>query len=81
MGTLYFIPNITKITRLETTGDKFEWETETDRGYRKFTTRGRRSTVFIENKMVIVDIYENLYQVENLEDFDEKSINIIQSTF
>ena len=81
LDTLYFIPKILKIIRLEATGDRFEWETETERGKRSFTTRGRRSILFLGNKMVITDTDDNLYQVEDIGALDEKSRKIIQSTF
>lgn len=81
LDTLYFIPKIVKISRLEATGDKVEWETETKRGKRTFTTRGRRSIVVVDNKMVISDEHDNLYQIENIEDLDEKSKKIIESSF
>jgi len=81
LDKLYFIPKIVKITRLEASGDKFEWETITNRGKRKFNTRGRRSITFIGNKIVISDTYQNLYEIENIQNIDEKSRKIIKSIF
>jgi len=81
LDKLYFIPKIVEIVRLEASGDKFEWETITNRGRRKFNTRGRESITFIENKIIITDTYHNLYEIENIQKIDERSKKIIQSIF
>jgi len=81
LDKLYFIPKIVKIIRLEASGDKFEWETITNRGRRKFNTRGRESVTFIENKIIITDTYQNLYEIESIQKIDERSKKIIQSIF
>jgi len=81
LDKLYFIPKIVKIIRLEASGDQFEWETITNRGRRKFNTRGRGSVTFIENKIVITDTYQNLYEIENIQKIDERSKRIIRSIF
>jgi hypothetical protein len=81
LDVLYYIPKILKITKLETGGDKFEWETETSRGKRRFITHGTRSIVFIGNRIVITDTDGNIYQIEKIDVLDEKSKKIIKSTF
>jgi hypothetical protein len=81
LNILYFIPEITNILRLSTSGDKFEWEVETERGERKFTTSGRNSIVDIGERIVIMDTDDNLYQITCIDDLDEKSKKIIKSTF
>jgi hypothetical protein len=81
LDILYYIPKIRKIIKLETGGDKFEWETETSRGKRRFTTQGTRSIIFLENRIVITDTDSNIYQIENIDVLDEKSKKVIQSNF
>jgi len=81
LNRLYFIPKITRINELDSVGDKFEWDTETKKGKRKFTTRGRDSIIFIGKKIIISDIDDNIYQIENVSALDTRSTNMIQSTF
>ncbi|KYH42090.1 MAG: ABC transporter ATP-binding protein [Candidatus Bathyarchaeota archaeon B26-2] len=81
LDKMYFIPKIVKIIRLEASGDKFEWETITNKGRRRFKTRGRSSVTFIGNKIVISDTDDNLYEIEDIQSLDRKSKAIIQSTF
>lgn len=81
LNTLYFIPNIVRIIKLDAIGDRFEWETETENGKRSFTTRGRRSIVFIDNRIVISDINDNLYQIKDINSLDAPSTKIVRSTF
>jgi hypothetical protein len=78
---LYFIPKIARVLRLDAAGDRFEWVTETERGRREFTTRGRMSITFIGEKMVISDAEDNLYQIENINSLDDRSRRMIESTF
>jgi len=81
LDKLYFIPKITKIISLEATGDRFEWDTLTDRGRRRFSTRGRSSVTFIGNKIVITDTDDNIYKIEDVKKLDKRSRSIIHSTF
>ena len=78
---LYFIPKIVRVLRLEAAGDRFEWATETERGHREFTTRGRMSITFIGKKMVISDSDDNLYEIEDIDSLDDRSRRMIESTF
>ncbi|HIE14138.1 TPA: DUF1854 domain-containing protein [Candidatus Bathyarchaeota archaeon] len=81
LDKLYFIPRIEKIVSLEASGDKFEWETITDKGRRRFNTKGRSSVIFIGDKIVISDTNDNIYQIDNIKSLDKRSRSIIQSIF
>jgi len=81
LDKIYFIPKIVKIEGLETSGDEFEWETLTDRGPRKFRTRGRMSIIVMGNRIVITDTDDNVYEIEDFWKLDRKSQGEIDSTF
>lgn len=80
LDKLYFIPRILKIKKIETSGDEFLWEVMTDRGPRMFRTRGRMSVMQIERRIVITDVNDNVYEIEDLYKLDSHSISEIEST-
>lgn len=80
MDKIYFIPRILEIGRIETSGDEFEWETVTDRGPREFRTRGRMSVISMGNRIIITDMNDNVYEIENLHQLDAKSRGEIEAT-
>ncbi|MEM3715603.1 MAG: DUF1854 domain-containing protein, partial [Candidatus Bathyarchaeia archaeon] len=77
---LYFIPKILKIKKIETSGDEFLWEVITDRGPKTFRTRGRMSVMQIERRIVITDVNDNVYEIEDLYKLDPHSMSEIEST-
>ena len=80
LDKIYFIPRILEIGRIETSGDEFEWETVTDRGPREFRTRGRMSVISMGNRIIITDMNDNVYEIENLHQLDAKSRGEIEAT-
>ncbi|MBS7625082.1 DUF1854 domain-containing protein [Candidatus Bathyarchaeota archaeon] len=80
LDKLYFIPRITRIKRIETSGDEFIWDVVTDRGPKTFRTRGRMSVIQVENRVVITDINSNVYEIEDLSNLDAHSISELELT-
>lgn len=80
LDKIYFIPKILRIKRIETSGDEFLWEVLTDKGPRSFRTRGRMSVIQMGNRIVITDINDNIYEIEDLHNLDSRSINEIETT-
>ncbi|MGQ9596931.1 MAG: DUF1854 domain-containing protein [Thermoproteota archaeon] len=76
---LYFMPRIARVKKLETSGDEFVWHVETDKGPNEFRTRGRRSISRIGEKIVIIDINDNVYIVDDLSRVDEQSRTLLES--
>lgn len=76
---LYFIPVIRRVKKLETSGDEFIWHVETDRGLKEFRTRGRRSVSRSGEKIVIIDINDNVYIVEDINKVDERSRVLLET--
>ncbi|MEM2940574.1 MAG: DUF1854 domain-containing protein [Thermoproteota archaeon] len=79
LDKLYFIPKIRHVKKLETSGDEFVWQVETDRGIRDFRTRGRRNLSRSEEKIVIIDTNDNVYIVEDLNKIDERSRILLEA--
>lgn len=77
----YFMPRIIAIRNLETSGDEFIWNVDTDRGQRIFRTRGRRSISLVGNRVVIVDVEDNMYIIFDVLSLDKKSRGHLESIF
>lgn len=80
LDKIYFIPKILRIKRIETSGDEFLWEVLTDKGSKMFRTRGRMSVMQIERRVVITDVNDNVYEIEDLYKLDPHSMSEIEST-
>ncbi|MEM1506966.1 MAG: DUF1854 domain-containing protein [Candidatus Bathyarchaeia archaeon] len=80
LDKIYFIPKILRIKRIETSGDEFLWEVLTDKGPKMFRTRGRMSVMQIERRVVITDVNDNVYEIEDLYKLDPHSMSEIEST-
>ncbi|MBO3839928.1 MAG: DUF1854 domain-containing protein [Thermoproteota archaeon] len=79
LDKLYFMPKIRRVRKLETSGDEFVWQVETDRGIREFRTRGRRNLRRSGEKIVIIDTNDNVYIVEDLNKIDEHSRVLLEA--
>jgi len=77
---MYFIPTVSRIDQIETSGDEFQWEILTDRGPRSFRTRGRMSVIQAGSRIIITDIHDNVYEIEDLYKLDAKSRREIEAT-
>jgi len=80
LDKMYFIPRILKIEKIETSGDEFEWKTVTDKGPREFRTRGRMSVIPMGKRLIITDVNDNVYEIENLPKLEARSKKVIEST-
>ena len=80
LDKIYFIPKIQKINKIETSGDEFFWNVLTDKGPRTFRTRGRMSVILMGKRVVITDINDNIYEIEDLSLFDSSSLSELEAT-
>jgi ATP-binding cassette subfamily C protein len=80
LDKMYFIPKVVKIERIETSGDEFEWDIMTDKGARIFRTKGRMSIIPAGNRVIITDVNDNVYEIEDVYRLDNKSRKEIQNT-
>jgi len=77
---MYFIPTVSRIDKIETSGDEFQWEILTNKGARSFRTRGRMSVIQMSNRIIVTDIHDNVYEIEDLYKLDSKSRREIEAT-
>ncbi|MBS7614148.1 DUF1854 domain-containing protein [Candidatus Bathyarchaeota archaeon] len=80
LDRMYFIPRITAILKIETSGDEFKWETETDKGPKSFRTRGRMSIIPMGNRVIVTDVDDNVYEIDDIYNLDSKSRRELEST-
>lgn len=77
---MYFIPKITEKESIETSDDEFEWETQTDKGSKTFRTRGRMSIIPMGNRIIVTDVDDNIYEIEDIYKLNNKSRKEIEGT-
>lgn len=63
----YFIPSIVDVYDITYTGEYYVCRVKTDRGDRVFKIIGRRNVYRIDDKIVIIDVDENIYLIESYE--------------
>ncbi|MCS7113172.1 MAG: DUF1854 domain-containing protein [Nitrososphaerota archaeon] len=63
----YFIPSIVDVYDITYTGEYYVCRVKTDRGDRIFKIIGRRNVYRIDDKIVIIDVDENIYLIESYE--------------
>jgi len=68
-----------KIREIAIKGDQLEWDLITERGEERVITIGRRNVMVMESKVVLVDKYDNVYEI-NLQELDKKSRKILDET-
>ena len=77
---VYFIPKIKKIHRIKEEFGILIWETETDKGPRRFEVTSRRNIKKMGKRRIILrDADGNLYDIRDYADLDQKSIIILES--
>ena len=77
---VYFIPKIKKIHRIKEEFGFLIWETETDKGPRRFEVTSRRDVKKMGKRRIIVrDADGNLYDIPDYADLDQKSIILLES--
>ena len=78
LDELYFIPMIMHVNNLNTTGDEFVWEVTTDKGFRKFRTRGRRAIINDRDRLILIDVDSNVYVINDPKSMDKASRSFIE---
>ena len=77
---IYFIPKITKIQRIKEEFGVLIWETETDKGPRRFEVTSRRDIKKIGKRRIIIrDADGNLYDIPDYANLDQKSLILLES--
>jgi len=77
---VYFIPKIKRIRQIKEEFGVLIWETETDKGPRRFEVTSRRNVKKIGKRRIIVrDVDGNLYDIPDYTDLDQKSIILLES--
>jgi hypothetical protein len=75
----YFLPQITKVTKLKKEFDTVNWEVETDKGKREFTMQNLKDSVHDVGggRILLTDRNGNRYEIPNLPLSDEKTIAML----
>ena len=77
---VYFIPRITKIYRIKEEFGVLIWETETDKGPRRFEVTSRRNIKKMDKRRIIIrDADGNLYDIPDYANLDQKSLVLLES--
>ena len=76
---VYFIPKIKRIRQIKEEFEILIWETETDKGPRRFEVASRRDVKKIGRRIIIRDVDGNLYDIPDYTDLDQKSIILLES--
>ena len=77
----YFSPQITKIVSMKEEFGHTYWEVETDRGNRKFVTRGRDEGFhpLTDERIFMIDMTGNRFEIPELSKLDSKSRGILET--
>ena len=77
---VYFIPKIKKIRQIKEEFGVLIWETETDKGPRRFEVTSRRDVKKMGKRRIIVrDADGNLYDIPDYARLDQKSMILLES--
>lgn len=81
LGWRYYTPKIKRILSYKEEFGHAYWEVETDRGRRKFVTRGRDQTVrsITERRTLIIDVSGNRFEIEDLAKLDSRSRQYLET--
>jgi len=76
----YFIPKIKKIRQIKEEFGVLIWDTETDKGPRRFEVTSRRNVKKMGKRRIIIrDADGNLYDIPDYACLDQKSIILLES--
>ena len=76
----YFTPSIHSIRELKEEFGYTYWEVDTDRGIRRFTSRGTESVIDLKGgRIMILDVDGNRYDIPDLEKLDPKSAKLLDA--
>lgn len=76
----YFLPRITKIESIDDQFRVMIWTVQTDRGPRRFEVTSRRRDIrwLNDNHVVIQDVDGNRYEIDNLQELDAQSRDMLE---
>lgn len=77
----YYTPKIERILATKEEFGHMYWDVKTDRGYRKFVTRGRdQSIIPIDaSRILIIDMTGNRFEIPDYNALDQRSFRYIES--
>lgn len=77
----YFVPTITRISRIKEEFGYAYWDVDTDRGPRRFTVRGLQESVLPigEQRILIIDVDGNRFEIPEVAALDAKSFKLIDA--
>ncbi|MEZ0345369.1 MAG: DUF1854 domain-containing protein [Infirmifilum sp.] len=73
LKVIYFMPKIKKVLSIRSVEGKYEWRVLTDKGELTFFTWGRCVRVLHDGRLLVRDIYNRAYIVEEPERLDSRS--------
>jgi len=77
---VYFIPKIKRIRQIKEEFGVLIWDTETDKGPRRFEVTSRRNVKKIGKRRIIIrDADGNLYDIPDYAKLDQKSLILLES--
>jgi hypothetical protein len=80
LGHMYYTARIQRVDELEETMGVTHWKVMTDRGYAAFEVVDRRHIRRLPGgRLIIVDVDGNRFEIENLNELDERSQVLIHS--
>lgn len=77
----YYTPKIKRVLSMKEEYGHMYWDVETDRGYRKFVTRGRDQSIIpiTDTRILIIDMTGNRFEIPNYRELDQRSFRYIES--
>lgn len=73
LNIIYFMPKVRRILSIRSVEGKYEWRVVTDKGEVTFLSWGRCVRVLHDGRLVIRDIHNRAYMVEEPEKLDSRS--------
>jgi hypothetical protein len=73
LKVVYFMPKVRKVLSIRSVEGKYEWRVVTDKGEVTFQSWGRCVRVLRDGRLLIRDIYNRAYIVEEPEKLDSRS--------
>lgn len=73
LKVVYFMPRVKKVFSIRNVEGKYEWKVVTDKGELTFYSWGRAVRVLRDGRLLIRDIYNRAYIVEDPEKLDNRS--------
>ncbi|MEM4919698.1 MAG: DUF1854 domain-containing protein, partial [Thermofilaceae archaeon] len=73
LKVIYFMPRVKKVLSIRSVEGKYEWKVVTDKGEVTFYSWGRAVRVLRDGRLLIRDIYNRAYIVEEPEKLDNRS--------